>query len=93
MHDQNNDKKCLKITGEISLKVRTLCFSENFQKKIFFLYSFSFWKDFCKGYLLNSKFILEVLEFKDNVLICIITFIKVHDLLLTLLQVKTILGV
>ena len=30
-----------------------------------------------------SKFLLEVLKFKENAIICIITIIKRHDLLLT----------
>ena len=42
-------------------------------------------------YLVVSKFLLEVPKFKEIVLICVITGIKVHDLLLTLLQVITML--
>ena len=35
---------------------------------------------------------MEVPKFKENVLICVITVKKVRDLLLTLLQVITILA-
>ena len=42
-------------------------------------------------YLVVSKFLSEVPKFKENVLLCIITIIKVYDLLLTLLQLKTML--
>ena len=40
--------------------------------------------------LVVSRLLLEVPKYKENVLICVITVIKVHNLLLTLLQVKTI---
>ena len=66
-------------------------FLKNFEKKIFWYYYF-FWKDLSKEYLVISKFLLEVPKFRENVLICIITVIKVSDLLLTLLQVRTMLA-
>ena len=43
-------------------------------------------------YLDVSKFLLEVPKFKENILIRVITLIKVGDLLLTVLQVITILA-
>ena len=67
------------------------CFSLKFWKKFFLIFLYSFWKDLSKGYLVVSKFLLEVTKFKENVLICIITVIKMRDLLLTFLQVITIL--
>ena len=38
------------------------------------------------------EFLLERPKFKENVIICVITVIKVRDLLLTLLQVMTTLA-
>ena len=35
---------------------------------------------------------MEVTKFKENVEVCVITVQKVHDLLLTILQVTTILA-
>ena len=46
---------------------------------------------FKREHLVVSKFLLEEPEFKENVLICMISVIKVCDLLLTLLQVIMIL--
>ena len=66
-------------------------FLKNFEKKIFWYYYF-FWKDLSKEYLVISKFLSEVPKFRENVLICIITVTKVSDLLLTLLQVITMLA-
>ena len=76
--------------SSLSFEVWMQCFSETFRKR-FFLYSYSFQKDLSREYLAVLKFILEVRKFKKNFLICLITVIKVHDLLLTLLQVITIL--
>ena len=73
------------------LRLERSFFLRNFEKN-FFWYSYSFWKDLSGEYLVVSKFLLEVPRFKENVLICVITVIKVYDLLLTLLQVKTILA-
>ena len=73
-----------------TFKVRTQCFSE----KIWFFrfwYSYSFWKDLSMENLVVSRLLLEVPKYKENVQICVITVIKVHNLLLTLLQVKTIM--
>ena len=42
-------------------------------------------------YLIVSKFLLEVSKFEGNVLIRVITVIKVCDLLLKLLEVITML--
>ena len=66
-------------------------FLKNFENKIFW-YSYYFWKHISREYLFVSKFLLEVFKFKENVLICIITVIKVHGLLLTLFQAKTVLA-
>ena len=41
--------------------------------------------------LVVSRLLLEVPKYKENVQICVITVIKVHNLLLTLLQVKAIM--
>ena len=78
-----------KISLDFSLlpfEVSMQNFSETFRKR-FFLYSYSFQKDLSREYLVVLKFLLEVRKFKENVLICLSTVIKVHDLLLTLLQV------
>ena len=56
---------------------------------VFFLYSYSFWTDLFGKYLVVSTFLLKVTEFKENVLICVITGRMVRDLLLTLVQVIT----
>ena len=53
----------------------------------FFWYSYSFWTDLFSKYLVVSTFLLKVTEFKENVLICVITDTIVRDLLLTLVQV------
>ena len=42
--------------------------------------------------MVASKFLLEVPKFKENVIISVITVLKIHDLLLTLLQLITILA-
>ena len=55
-----------------------------------FLIIYSFWKDLYREYSFVSKSLLEVLNFKENVLIYVITVIKGRDLLLTLLQVIAI---
>ena len=55
----------------------------------FFWYSYSFWTDLFSKYLVVSTFLLKVTEFKENVLICVITGTIVLDLLLTLVQVIT----
>ena len=64
------------------LRLERSVFSKKF-RKIF---------DLSKEYLFVSKFLWEVPKFKEKVLICVITVIKVRDLLLTLLQVITILA-
>ena len=46
-----------------------------------------------REYLVVLKFLLEELKFKKNVLTCVITVIKVRDLLLTLFKVTTMLPV
>ena len=77
-----------------SSMVRTQCFSEKL-RKIFlyiYIYSYFFWKNFSREYLVASKFLLEMPTFKENVIICAITIIKVRDLLFTLLQVIAILA-
>ena len=81
-------KTCHKNRCEVlasgPLKVRVQCFSEKFLKEFFFQNSYFFWKDLSKEYLVVSKFLLEVPKFKVNVIICVITVTKVHDILLTL---------
>ena len=73
-----------------SVKVRTQIFIlKNFSFFFFFWYSYSFWTDLFSKYLVVSTFLLKVTEFKENVLICVITGRMVRDLLLTLLQVIT----
>ena len=87
-----DDYSCKDIFSFVSqIKVRMQCFS----RKIwifFFYYSYSFRKDLPREYLVVLKFLLEVPEFKENVLFCIITVIKVHAHLLILLRVITILA-
>ena len=83
---------CTNFNLTSHLKVRMQCFTEKFPKKNFFWYSYFFWKDLSGEYLVVSKLLLKVSEFKKNVLICINTIIKVNGVLLTLLQVKTILS-
>ena len=62
------------------------------KKKYFFCgYSYSFWKDLSREYLVVSKFWLDVPKFKEHVQITVITLIEVCDLLFTLLKVITIL--
>ena len=79
------------VDTSTGIKVRTHCFSEKFRKGFSFWYSYFFWKDLSWQKLVVSKFFWEGPKFKENVLICAITVTKVHDVLLTLLQVKTIL--
>ena len=74
------------------LRLECSVFLKNFEKKNFFWYYYFFWKDLSKEYLVISKFLSEVPKFRENVLICIITVTKVSDLLLTLLQVITMLA-
>ena len=64
-------------------KVRVQCFS---LKSFFFL----FWKDLSREYLVIPEFLMP--KFKENALICVIVVKKVRDLLLSLLQVKTMLA-
>ena len=82
-----------KIFFLLFLKLRLECsvFLEKFEF-FFFWYSYSFRKDLPREYLVVLKFLLEVPEFKENVLFCIITVIKVHAHLLILLRVITILA-
>ena len=61
-------------------------------KIFFFRYSYSFWKDLSRAYLIVSKFLSEEPKFKKNDIICVITVIKVRDFLLTLLPVISILA-
>ena len=67
-------------------------FWKTFFLKIFLLVFLSFWKDLCRDFLVVSKFLLEVPKFKEDVLIYLITIMKVRDLILTLLQVTTMLA-
>ena len=62
-------------------------------KKNIVWFSYSFWKDLSREYLGALTFLLEVPKFKENVLIYVFTFIKLRDLLLTLLQVIAIITV
>ena len=65
----------LRLESSVSLK--------NFD---FFFQIFLFlWKRFLQRKLVVSKFLLEMPKFGEKALICVITFIKVRDLLLTLL--------
>ena len=80
----------LRFFKNLILKVRTQCFLEKIQKKKW--YSYSFWKDLSREYLVVPKFLMEVPKFKENDLICVNTVIKVCDPLFTLLQVITILA-
>ena len=77
------------LNDERVFKVRTQYFSEKFRKKKFFDVLFRL-KRYFQGVV--WKFLLEVPKFKENTLICIITVLKVRDLLLTRLQVITILA-
>ena len=62
---------------EIFIKVRTQRFFEKFQKKFFFWYSYSFWKDVSTENLIVLKFLSEVpTKFKENAVICLITVKK-----------------
>ena len=67
-------------------------FWKTFFFKNFLLVFLSFWKDLCRDFLVVSKFLLEVPKFKEDVLIYLITIMKVRDLILTLLQVITMLA-
>ena len=71
--------------GLILLKVRTQYFSEKF-RKVFFYILIPFENIFPAIF----SFEIQVPKFKENVLICVTTVVKVHDLLLTLLQIKTV---
>ena len=92
---QNNSKAILRCLENVlwrlsiveKLRLERSVFLKKSKKKntFFFLwYPYSFWKDLSREYLVVSKFLLEVPKLKENVLICVITFRKVHDLLLTL---------
>ena len=73
------------------LKARMQCFSKKFRQKFFFFwYSYSFWKHLSRENLVVLKLLLEVPKFRENFVICVITVIKVHDLLPTILLVITI---
>ena len=65
-------------------KVRAQCFS--LKSRFFFLS----WKDLSEEYLVIPEFLMP--KFKENVLICVIVVKKVRNLLLSLLQVKTMLA-
>ena len=67
-----------------TFEVKTQRFSEKFRKN-FYWHFYSFRKDIFREYLAVFKFLLEMRKFKENVLICVYTVIKVHHLLLTLL--------
>ena len=70
-----------------------MVFLKNYEKFFYiYIYSYFFWKNFSREYLVASKFLLEMPTFKENVIICAITIIKVRDLLFTLLQVIAILA-
>ena len=75
----------------VNLKLQISVFLKKFGIFLF-IYSYSLWKDLSRDYLFVSKFLLEATKFKENVLICVIFVIKVRDLLLTLLQVLTMLA-
>ena len=70
------------------LRLERSAFLKNFEK-CFFDILIPFEKVFPGNIWL---FLLEVPKFKENVIICVITVIKVRDVLLTLLQVVTILA-
>ena len=74
------------------LKARMQCFSKKFRQKkfFFFWYSYSFWKHLSRENLVVLKLLLEVPKFRENFVICVITVIKVHDILPTILLVITI---
>ena len=67
-----------------AVKFRTQCFSEKNWKKFFLYILISFEKAFSREYSVVSKLLLDMPKFKENVLFCVITAIKVRDLLLTL---------
>ena len=71
------------------LSLERSVFLKNFGKKKFFDVLFRL-KRYFQGVV--WKFLLEVPKFKENTLICIITVLKVRDLLLTRLQVITTLA-
>ena len=78
-----------KLFDIINLTLKRSVFLKKFGKK-YFWYSYSFWKDLSREYFAVSKFLLEVPKFKENGLICVITAIKVCDILLIPLKVTTI---
>ena len=85
------DKCVSRFVNKLHIKVRTQCFAEkNREKKLW--YSYFFWKDISREYIVVSKFVIEVPKFNKNVVICIITVKKVHDLSLKLLPETTILA-
>ena len=80
------------MTSLWPLKVKTQCFSEKFRKKKFFLIFLSLSKRFFLGIFACFEILIGMPKFKENVIICVITVIKVRDLLLTFLLVITILA-
>ena len=79
-------KKCRSI-----LRLERSVFLKNLEK--FFLYIFVFLlKRSFQGIFSCFEIVIEVPKFKKNALNCAITVIKVHDPLLTLLQVITMLA-
>ena len=74
-----------KFLIQLILGLECSVFLKNFKKKFLFWYFYSFLKDLSRECLFISKFLLEVPKFKENSLTCIITVIKMFDLLLTLL--------
>ena len=78
----------LYIQIKTKVKFRSQCFFEKFRQKFFYNILISFKKIL---EILSCLEVLNVTKFKENVQIYVITFKKVHDLLLTLLQVITTL--
>ena len=79
---------CLVLSSRMSLFQKRLKLERSVSLKYFDFFFFDILVPFEN--LVVSRLLLEVPKYKENVLICVITVIKVHNLLLTLLQVKTI---
>ena len=81
-------KHCvLSLKEKRAVKVRTRCFSDPFRKNFFFFdIVIPFEKIFPGNVQLFQNSYWKWLNLRENDVICVITVIKVHDLLLTLSQ-------
>ena len=88
--------KAAKVTSKqcpgAILRLERSVFLKNFEKLFFNDILILSPKDLSREYLVVPKFLFKVPKFKENVLISVMTVIKVRDLLLTLLQVIAILA-